>query len=359
MDEMSHAPDAASPGEGVLAASGSEFAIRLKGWRSQLRWAMTQREEDPARVWLEVISIDERSKRALEDASDSNQRAELEKFRQRLEESVASLTEELGDEKVAPLYSWLDLVRQRRRLVAKIAEARAAVGQARAFRPSERLMKLPKSEEQSAAQLAQAQGELLQWQTANPPEPPPEVVAAWDAQGGDALIERMPREAMVVGRRGDVARQLLARAGGRAPGRHPWRGSRKELVAIPLAAGVTLLLALFAVVNGSGELGALAGLAFTVLAALLGYGFLIRRQERVELTAAIDWVWHSRMYRERTNYAELEAGWLRALVDAQRALKTFDAKAASGGQLHEFEVERPDLAEIVHEVARDTEPLLP
>jgi hypothetical protein len=319
---------------------------------------MTQREEDPARVWLEVISIDERSKRALEMAADADQRAELEKFRRRLEESVSSLTEELGDDKVAPLYSWLDLVRQRRRLVANIGEARSAVGQARAFRASEG--KLPKGEEQSVAQLAQAQGELLQWQTATPPEPPPEVVAAWEAQGGDALVERMPREAMGVGRRGDEARRVLARVKGRIPGEHPWRGSRTELIAIPVAGAMTLLFALFAVLNGSagaGGLAGLAGLSFGVFAALLAYSFFARHEERAEVAAAIDWVWHARMYRERTKHAELEAGWLRALVDAQRALKTFDAKEATGGQLREFETQRPDLAEIVHEVARDTEPL--
>ena len=356
---MVHAPEAPSPGEGAPAPSAAEFAITLKGWRSQLRWAMTQREEDPARVWLEVISIDERSKRALESATSPDHRAELQKFRGKLEESIASLMEELGDEKVAPLYSWLDLVRQRRRLGAKIEQARTAVAQARALRLPEgaKGAKVPKTEEQAAAQLTQAQSELQQWQTATPPAPPPPVLAVWDEAGGDALVERMSRDAMAVGRRGDEARRLLEHARGRSPGRHPWRGSRAELLSIPIAGGVTLLLGLFAAVSGSSVLGALAGLFFGALAALVAYSFFARQQERAELAAAIDWVWHARMYGERTRYAELEAGWLRALVEAQRALKSFDAKPATGGQLRDFEAERPDLAEIVHEVARDTEPL--
>jgi hypothetical protein len=359
---MVHAPEASSPVEGAPAAAGAEFAITLKGWRSQLRWAMTQREEDPARVWLEVISIDERSKRALESATQPEQRAELVKFRARLEESIASLTEELGDEKVAPLYSWLDLVRQRRRLVANIDSARAAVAQARALRLPDARPKVPKTEEQAAAELTKAQGELLQWQTAIPPAPPPEVVAVWDAEGGDARIARMSRDAMAVGRRGDEARRVLECAKGRIPGRHPWRASRAERISIPVAGGATLVLGLLAAMSDPGAssgagLSALAALSVVLLAALLAFSIFARRQERAELAAAIDWVWHARMYGERTSHAELEAGWLRALVDAQRRLRAFDARAASGGQLRDFEQDRPDLAEIVHEVARDTEPL--
>jgi hypothetical protein len=160
---------------------------------------------------------------------------------------------------------------------------------------------------------------------------------------------------MSVGRRGDEARRILEQAKGRTPGKHPWRGSRAELISIPVAGGVTLLLGLFALVAGSGALGGLAGLAFGGLAALLAFSFFAKQQEQAELVAAVDWVWHARMYEERTNVAELEAGWLRALVDSLKALRLFDAKPATGGQLHDFEAERPDLAEIVHEVARDTE----
>jgi hypothetical protein len=354
MDAMVHAPEA--PSDAPPAGLVADFAITLKGWRSQLRWAMTQREEDPSRVWLEVISIDERSKRALEGASDPGQTAELRRFRGKLEETIASLTAELGDERVAPLYSWLDLVRQRRRLAAKIDEARAAVVQARALR-STRGPRPPRTEEEATEQLAQAQGEVAQWKAAIPPAPRPEVIAVWDAEGGDALLARMSRDAMAVGRRGDEARRILEKAKGRSPGKHPWHGSKIELISIPLAGGVSLLLGLFAAVRGSMALGGVAGGAFAALAGLLVHSFFARRQERAELVAAIDWVWHARMYEERTGFAELEAGWLRALVDSERALKSFDARPGSGGQLRDFETERPDLAAIVHEVARDTEPL--
>jgi hypothetical protein len=122
---------------------------------------------------------------------------------------------------------------------------------------------------------------------------------------------------------------------------------------------VTFLLGVLALVAGSGVLGALAGLSLGGLAALLAFSFFARQQERAELAAAVDWVWQGRMYAERTQYAELEAGWLRALLDAQRALRSFEAGAATGGQLRDFETERPDLSEIVEEVARDTEPLAP
>ncbi len=362
---MVHAPstsDDRAPREGP--GVGADFAITLKGWRSQLRWAMTQREEDPARVWLEVISIDERSKRALDCARSPEQLGELKTFRRKLAESIATLTEELGDEKVAPLYSWLDLIRQRRRLAAQIEEARAAVSQTRALRSSD-APRAPKSEQSAAEQLARAQGELAQWKQATPPAPPAEVVGAWEARGGDALVAQMPREAMAVGRRGDEARRVLERAlrsgregrERRKPGKHPWPGSRAERIAIPVAGAATFLFGLFALTGSAGALGALATVAFCVLAALVTYSVLARRVERAELAAAVDWVWHARMYQERTHFAELEAGWLRALLDAQRALRTFDAKPGTGGQLRDFEAERPDLAPIVHEVARDTEVL--
>jgi hypothetical protein len=320
---------------------------------------MTQREEDPARVWLEVISIDERLKRATaQNADHVVHLGELEKFRAKLEESMASLTEELGDEKVAPLYSWLDLVRQRRRLVAKRDEARDAVAQTRALRLPQ-TAKVPKKEEEVAEQLAHAQGELAQWKAATPPAPPPEVVAVWEAEGGEALVERMPRDAMAVGRRGDEARRVLEQAKGRAPGKHPWHGSQLERLWVPIAGGITLLLGVLALAVGSGALGVLAGLSLGGLVSLFAYSFFARQQERAELAASVDWVWHARMYAERTQYAELEAGWLRALLDAQRALRSFEAGPATGGQLRDFETERPDLSEIVEEVARDTEPLAP
>jgi hypothetical protein len=95
--------------------------------------------------------------------------------------------------------------------------------------------------------------------------------------------------------------------------------------------------------------------SFVAFNGLLACGVIARRHEREEIDAALDWVWHARMYEERTNLAELEAGWLRALVDAHRARKAFDSKPGTGGQLREFERWRPDLVDIIKAVARDTE----
>jgi DNA-directed RNA polymerase subunit K/omega len=356
MDYASEAPAGASGS----TPPGSPFAITLKGWRSQLRWAMTQREEDPARVWLEIISIDERSKRALNISHDAEQLVELQKFRDKLESSIASLTDDLGDDNVAPLYSWLDLVRQKRALAAKVDEALAAVAQARALRLPDGA-KTPISDEEAGAQLAHAQGQLDEWKTAMPPAPPPQVVAVWEGKGGDALAESMPRDAMAVGKRGDEARRMLARTAGRSPGKHPWARSRMETVMVPAMGVTAVLLGVFAIATWSGSpatsrvLAALSVSSFVAFAGLLACGVIARRHEQEEIVAAIDWVWHARMYEERMKLAELEAGWLRALVDAQRARKSFDAKAGTGGQLRDFEKWRPDLIDIMLEVARDTE----
>ena len=68
----------------------------------------------------------------------------------KLDTSIASLTEQLGDENVAPLYSWLDLVRQQRRAIARVEAARVAVAQTRAVRGPES----PKMPEKYAAGTA-------------------------------------------------------------------------------------------------------------------------------------------------------------------------------------------------------------
>ena len=348
---MAHASEA--PPDGASAAKQVEFSVTLKGWRSQLRWAMTQREEDPARVWLEVISIDERSKRALRAATDPEQYAVLRDFRTKLEESIASLTEELGDENVAPLYSWLDLVRQKRLLGTKIEQARGAVRQARALRAPDGT-RTPRSEEAAGEQLLHARNVLEEWKNATPPPPPPEVLAVWEAEGGDALEERMSRNPSAVGKRGDQARRTLASLQGRTPGQHPWPRSKVERIAIPLAGGTTLCLALVSLASESSDLGGVAAVTFVVLVALLAFSFFARQKQNTEIASALEWVWHAKMYAKRARVAELEAGWLRALVDAYKALKAFDTRAA-GDQLREFEAERPDLSSIVHEVAQETE----
>jgi hypothetical protein len=357
MDRRSDAPG--EPRGSPSTVPAGPFGITLKGWRSQLRWAMTQREEDPARVWLEIISIDERSKRALALSHDPDELSELRKFRERLESSIAELTSDLGDENVAPLYSWLDLARQRLALLGSVERARAAVLQARAQRTPDG-SSAPATDKDAAEQLGRAQGQVDQWRTATPPAPPPAVLAIWTAKGGDALAAQMNHDAMAVGKRGDEARRVLARAAGREPGKHPWARSRLELILIPVVGVAALLFAVFAASlskDSEGAARALAALATSsavALAALLACSVIARRRERAEVDAALDWVWHARMYDERRRLAELEAGWLRALVDAHRALDRFDSKAGTGGQLREFETWRPDLVAVMQEVARDT-----
>jgi hypothetical protein len=41
--------EAAEPATSGKHLGATEFGIQLRGWRSQLRWALTQREEDPPR----------------------------------------------------------------------------------------------------------------------------------------------------------------------------------------------------------------------------------------------------------------------------------------------------------------------
>jgi hypothetical protein len=162
---------------------------------------------------------------------------------------------------------------------------------------------------------------------------------------------------MAAGKRGDAGRPLLADAlaAGRPPGQHPWPRSRGELIAVPVAASGALLAALFAVARGAAGLGLAAALFAAAAAALVAFGVAARGREKAERRAAVDWVVHFDVYLARAEIAELEVGWLRALADAHKALRAFDAKAGTGGQLREFEAWRPDLAEMVHEVARDTD----
>jgi hypothetical protein len=160
---------------------------------------------------------------------------------------------------------------------------------------------------------------------------------------------------MAVGKRGEAARRLLERAAGRAPGKHPWPGSKAEQIAVPAAAGLTFVCGAISAARHVPGLAALAVVAFAALVGLVGVGAVLRVKQRAETAAALDWTWHAKMYAERTHLAELEAGWLRALAEARKALRSFLAHPATGGHLRDFEAERPDLAPIVLDVARDTD----
>jgi hypothetical protein len=79
-----------------------------------------------------------------------------------------------------------------------------------------------------------------------------------------------------------------------------------------------------------------------------------RRRLTSERRAALDLVWFHTLFTEQASSLELEIGWLRALVAALRALQAFDAHKAEGGQLAELSKWRPDLKEVVADVAKSS-----
>lgn len=106
---------------GAYSASTNPASRALRMLKTQLNLAVGQREEDPERAWLELVSVRERVADVAEGArEDPLLAADVDRFRQRLDEQIGKLTREVGDEVVAPLYSWL--------------ESRAAAGAARARR---------------------------------------------------------------------------------------------------------------------------------------------------------------------------------------------------------------------------------
>ena len=92
----------------------------LRMLKTMLSLAVGQREEDPERAWLELVSVRERLQPVAYTArEDPLLSSDVERFRGKLEEQIAKLTRDVGDEVIAPLYSWVDLVRQRARLEAR------------------------------------------------------------------------------------------------------------------------------------------------------------------------------------------------------------------------------------------------
>ena len=58
---------------------------------------------------------------------------------------------------------------------------------------------------------------------------------------------------------------------------------------------------------------------------------------------------------QRTQALESEVGWVRALLDAFRARRTFDESKAEGAQIEDLKAWRPDLRDFVVEVAKQHE----
>jgi hypothetical protein len=338
---------------GSFAAASNPASRVLRMLKTQLHVAIGQREEDPERAWLELVSIRERLLGVTEGArEDPLLLADVERFRSKLDEAMSKLTRDVGDEVVAPLYSWVDLVRQRSRLQVEVDTARSRVVEARASRGAS-LAVPPSTVDETAAALSAAERELEVWRSGVPPFPPPEVVAVWVDAGGDALRPRLYSNASVVAARGQAAAAKLQRILGRAPGAVPYVGSKLELVLIPTVGAGALLLSMFALASTSARepLGILAAACWVAFAGVIGASFVARQRGDLERRAAIDVMWHHTLFVEQSAALDLEVGWLRALSAALRSQRAFEGHKGEGGQLADLARWRPDLEPVVVEVA--------
>jgi hypothetical protein len=345
---------------GAFALSGSYPAAHnpvsreLRMLKTQLNLAVGQREEDPERAWLELVSVRERLATVADGArEDPLLMADVERFRGKLDDAMTKLTRDVGDEVIAPLYSWVDLLRQRAGLAREVETAGGRVAEARASRGAPPGAP-PASEDEASAVLAAADQELAWWRSETPPLPSPEALAAWREAGGDALRPSLPTDPQAARSRGLDALVKLDRARGRSPGAVPYVGSKLELVLLPTVGLSALLLSMFALASESARapLGVVAAAGWVAFAGVIGASFVVRQRGDAERRAAVDAVWHHSFFTEQAASLELEVGWLRALAVALRAQRTFDAHKGEGGQLLELARWRPDLEAVVVEVAK-------
>ncbi len=340
---------------GAHPASQSPVHGALRLLKTQLNLAIGQREEDPERAWLEAVSVRERLETLAEDASgDTMLQADVDRFKGKLEQALKKLTRDVGDEVVAPLYSWVDLLRQRDRLELEVETARTRVMEARASRgapPPPRVTTV----DEAASALEACEGELQVWRGEPLPSPPPEALAVWAEAGGDALRHSMPTERQVVQARGIAAIAVIEEARSR-PSAGGYAGLRLELVVLPTAGAAALLSSMFAFARQGAHiaLSALAVFACGFFGAAVMASVQARRRTTSERQAAVDLVWFHTHFAEQVASLELEVGWLRAMVAALRARRAFDAHKGEGGQLDELSKWRPDLTEVVADVAKSS-----
>lgn len=127
----------------------------LKLLKMQIGLALGQKEEDPERAWLELMSVRDRLNAIADDAGDDALlAADVDRVRGKVQEHIAALAGDVGDEVIAPLYSWIDLVRQRDRLDADVARARDRAKQARQSRGDPALPPSANEDEAAAALAA-------------------------------------------------------------------------------------------------------------------------------------------------------------------------------------------------------------
>jgi hypothetical protein len=356
------APPGPLAGSGAFSASGAYGAAQnpagraLRSLKTQLNLAVGQREEDPERAWLELVSVRERLGPVVEGArADPILLADVERFGAKLEEQIDKLTRDVGDEVIAPLYSWVDLLRQRARLDADVDGARGRVGEARASRGITVTPALTTEGETSAA-LSVAEKELAWWKSESPPLPSLEAQSVWREAGGEAMRPALSTDPHVVRSRGLAAHATLARVHGRSPGALLYGGSKLELVLVPTVGATALLISMFALAStqARGPLGVLSAFAWLAFAGVIAVSVVARQRADSERRAAVDAVWHHVLFTEQAAALELEVGWLRTLSAALRARGAFDAHKAEGGQLAELASWRPDLEAAVVEVAKSS-----
>jgi hypothetical protein len=341
---------------GAYPASQNPVSRALRMLKTQLNLAVGQREEDPERAWLELVSVRERLEGVVDGArEDPLLLADVERFRGKLEEQIRKLTRDVGDEVVAPLYSWVDLLRQRSKLEAEVDNARARVAEARASRGARGMPPLATDEEAGAA-LDAAEKDLAWWRGEVPAPPSPETLAVWTDLGGDALRPRLPGEPQVVRSRATAASALIESAQGRALGASSYGGSKLELLLLPTIGATALLASMFALAGAHGRaaFGVFSAGGWSAFAVAIAVSAFTRRRASKERRAAIDVVWHHTLFTEQTSSLDLEVGWLRALTAALRARGAFDGHKGEGGQLAELAKWRPDLEPVVAEVAKSS-----
>jgi hypothetical protein len=335
--------------------------------RSQLSLAMSQREDDPARVWLELVSIRENASKLPALAhDDAILHQEIERFRAKLEAEIFSLTQEVDDEVLAPLYAWVDLIRRRNRLDRGIIAARNSVKAARASRGDK--SRAPRTEEETASQLEAAMKQQEWWAVSIPPRPSDIELAIWARDSWDAKRASLPEDPKVVQAAGAAARTWLgAVTPHRVLGKNEYVGSRAELILVPVLGGVAVIASVAALLGASSKSDAsssahlslvpviLAIIAWLAFGTAIGLGLALRRRMKREMDSAVAAVWYFKFFTDQAHAMEIEVGWLRALRDAFHARMTFDESKGEGKQIEELKKWRADLRDFVVEVAKQGE----
>jgi len=334
------------------AAANHPAAKPFRECRAQLRLALSQREEDPARVWLELMSLRESASKlpGLVDG-DAALASDVERFRAKLEAEIVTLTEEVDDEVLAPLYSWVDLLRRRNRIDREIVTARGNVKASRAARSDE--TRAPRTEGEAATQLAIATDELESWKKFSSAELPASAALVWRDGGWDSRHAELSTDPAEVRSRGAEGLAVVeAVPPTRGVGSPAFPRSRRDVVVGFATAGAALLFAILGIVFDSGALDALAVLAWLATGAAVALSFVARARAAAEARAAVAAVWAKTFAARQVVALESEVGWLDALRDAFRARRVFDEAKSEGRQIDDLRAWRPDLRDFVVEVAR-------